>query len=344
MRGAVAPYGLAAVLILAGIGIASARAHDYGEAAPVQQEQCQVEYDMAAFPSWTDYFAWLAKKTGKPVFTAFKMQGAPWRVHLPADLHCSLPELLERINDGMAHQGFRLGERSRTFGIEPIDEPPFVEVADLNKRGNTEIVQTILTLVTLDAVEIAPDVKRMLSPQAVVVPFKVSNRLLLQDKVSNLKAVAWMIRENDEPVGNETISHVCKVIRASEGERILRELLVGSLRANISVDEDKNMVLVKGSHSTMAMAKDVLRMLDVAGPRQVLSPWPMLRQYELPAAKAQGIVERLRKEYRESKNVGISLAGETTILIFAREADQIEIAKRIEKDPTKLRPDWPGSK
>jgi hypothetical protein len=341
--GAAAQYGLAVVLLLSEIELTRAERDE--TIAPAQPEPRKIKLNRNALASWPKAFQWLRKETGKPVVTTYKPKGA-LPIHIPRDAAYTLPELIDLFNEGLADQKLVLIQGPKSFSLVRTDRTvrnaPYVPLAELKKRGNTEIVQTLLPLKDLDAVEVAPEVRRMLGRHAVVVPLKFFNALLLQDKVSNLKAVGRMTRDDcDERHEVETFTQVCEVIRASEAERILKERLGAGHRArlpNISSDENKNMVLVQGSPEIIAMAKDIVRKLDALGPRQALSPWPVLKEYELPAAKVQGIVEMLQREFREANNVRISLAGETTILIFAREADQVEIARRIDKDPTKLRP------
>ncbi len=184
---------------------------------------------------WDAVFKWLANETGKEVVANFKPTGTFTFIG-PDKKTYTLPQVIDIINGGLLSasqtQKFYLVNGEQTFTLVPADEKvdpallPKVTTATLAEHGDTELVQMILPLTSLNAEDLAPRLSAIMGPfhESVAMP---GNRLVLQDTVRNLKRVMDTIKdiENSEKTQTDSYSHVCKYIRSRDAERILKTLL-----------------------------------------------------------------------------------------------------------------------
>ncbi|MFM7151377.1 MAG: hypothetical protein ACKO23_16195, partial [Gemmataceae bacterium] len=215
------------------------------EAAPVtvkNTEEKKKDEKLHAFnmdkKPWGSVFAWLSERTGKPVIASAAQPTGTFSFTSPPGKRYSIPEVIDIINDGLlgnsATQKFYMINRERNFTVVPADEKvdpallPRILPEDLEERGRTELVQLIMTLKALDAEQQAPEVKRMMGPFGEVSALTASNSLLLQDTVSNLRRIKRTLDlQEQQATGAQAnqLSYECKFIKASEAERILKDLM-----------------------------------------------------------------------------------------------------------------------
>jgi type II secretion system protein D len=185
---------------------------------------------------WDKVFASLTELTGKVVVSSYKPSGSLTLV-TPADGLYSIYDLIDLINEGLLSnentQKYILINRDRSFTLVPASEkidPVLVDripIEDLDKRGENELVSTVLTLKALVAEDIAVSVKKIMGPFGDVVAFAEANQLILLDTVKNLKRVRDTIKklEADESETASSYKHDCKYVKARDAERVLKELL-----------------------------------------------------------------------------------------------------------------------
>jgi type II secretory pathway component GspD/PulD (secretin) len=233
---------LGSLVLLAGWALDS-RAQDSEQrsrlGAPVAQSaksdtaEKKVAFEMRDKP-WSSVLEWLSDQTGVPVITTIKPTGsftfiAP-RGHIEK---YTIPEVIDILNEALSSQKELIIRRSQSLTIIPSDEKidpailPRILPEELSKHGNTELVSVVLPLTTLVAEDEAKEVKKMLGPFGDVVPMTRGNQLLITDTVGNIKRVQQTLAqdENSEKRQADTLTYVCKYVKAREAERILKELL-----------------------------------------------------------------------------------------------------------------------
>jgi len=152
------------------------------------------------------------------------------------------------------------------------------------------------------------------------------------------------------------LSYECKFIKASEAERILKDLMGdgkattgGSSSSSssassgpptgrpvstnkrlhfITSNERSNSILVTGPADKIAEAESILKRIDV-GKTRILVGNPELKVYTVAAGAAEPIAKTLSEAYKSSATCRISTAGANKVLVYATPEDQIEIAKQI---------------
>ena len=225
------PIVLAALAVLVVVSGRLAAANPEKKDASTEK---QIAFAMDGKP-WDAVFKWLANETGKPVIANFKPTGTFTFIGKDTKTY-TLPEVIDIINGGLLSasqtQKYYLVNGEQSFTLVPADEKvdpallPKVTQATLAKHGDTELVQMILPLTSLNAEDMAPKLGAIMGPfhEAVAMP---GNRLVLQDTVRNLKRVVDTLKDIEESgkTQSDTYSHVCKYILARDAEKILRQQL-----------------------------------------------------------------------------------------------------------------------
>jgi type II secretion system protein D len=225
------PIILAALAVLVGAGAYLAAADPEKKDASTEK---RIAFAMDGKP-WDAVFKWLTNETGKEVVYNFKPTGT-FSFIGPDKKTYTLPQVIDIINGGLLSasqtQKYYLVNGEQTFTLVPADEKvdpallPKPTPEKLAEHGDTELVQMILPLTSLNAEDLAPRLGAIMGPfhEAVAMP---GNRLVLQDTVRNIKRVMETIKdiEETEKTQSDSYSHVCKYIRAREAEKILRTLM-----------------------------------------------------------------------------------------------------------------------
>src|SRR5215471_17315978 len=161
---------------------------------PEKPAQKKIVFQAAGLP-WKDVFQWLAKETGKPIISsAYKPTGS-FTIDVPKGAAYTLPETIDLVNEALIDQKYILIQKERSFTLVPADEKvpaelvPQIDVKDLDKRGETEIVRTTLELRSLDAEVMQEQVKRMMGKFSEVAAIPAANQLVLTDTVGSIKRV-----------------------------------------------------------------------------------------------------------------------------------------------------------
>ncbi|MGL4423599.1 MAG: secretin N-terminal domain-containing protein, partial [Gemmataceae bacterium] len=180
---------------------------------------------------WGQVLDWFAKESGLVRLTSVVPTGGVTIKPPDPNKRYTMREVVDLLNEAMAPK-YILIRRSQTFIIHPADEAklppdmvPRITLDDLGKKGDTEVVQLTFPLKTLNADEMVPYVTKLKSNFGEVNPFG-SNALILQDTAKNLRRIIHDLEQlEDEKRATDSLTYVCKFIRASSAAETLRTLL-----------------------------------------------------------------------------------------------------------------------
>jgi len=97
----------------------------------------------------------------------------------------------------------------------------------------------------------------------------------------------------------------------------------------VASDERTNTVIVTGPADKIAVAKAVMKKIDV-GQQRMLIGQPVIQTYPVPGGNAEVIAKNLQEIYKSTSSLRIAAVGNTSIMVYAGPEDQIEIAKQIQ--------------
>jgi type II secretory pathway component GspD/PulD (secretin) len=149
---------------------------------------------------WGTVLAWLSDQTGLPVITTIKPTGMFTFVPPKPGRNYTIAEIIDILNEALHRQNYALVRGKRGLTLLALDERPDEALAwvlpnDLEQYGRSELVRMTVPLRTLQAEEVAPDVKKMLGPHGNVAALKKANQLILLDSAGNLRRIYQMLQE-----------------------------------------------------------------------------------------------------------------------------------------------------
>jgi hypothetical protein len=151
---------------------------------------------------WGRVFEWLSDQTGIPFISSdLKPLGTFTFIPPVEGKTYSIPEMIDVLNEALLGQHYLLVRRNHSFALLAADaliDPgwlPRVRPADLEQLGRTELVSLEVALRSVEAANVAPDVKKLLGPFGQVVVLKEANRLVLQDTAGNLRRVCNLLED-----------------------------------------------------------------------------------------------------------------------------------------------------
>jgi hypothetical protein len=230
---------------------------------PTKKDEPSYLFEMRG-KTWGTVFEWLADKTGR-TFVSRDIPTGTLNFIAPKDHKFTIPQIIDIINDGLYPLNFVLIDKGTSFALFPSDKEipdgllPRLTPDELSKHGQTEIVSTIVKLKAQTAEEIAPEVKKQLSPFGKVVPLTSTNQLLIQDRVVNVQRVVAALQQ-------ATINIELVPLSVLDAPRTVESLkaVFSSQKGNapyFEADAGRNSILVKGTADQVADAKIAIRAL-----------------------------------------------------------------------------------
>jgi hypothetical protein len=301
--------------------------------------------------------SWLSDQLGIPLVASKVPTGSftftPPVVNGVAQTY-TLPEVVDLINQQLQRDNWVLIRYRDHFTVLPADTElpafPRVDLDELAQRGDSEVVSLVYPLKKLSAVEVAPEVQKMLVPPfGKVLVLESSNRLILQDTVRSLKQIDETLRliEAGPNTVRSTVvlQHTCQYHLASEAAEHLKHLLGDEkeevltvnpkgerklqVRAlKVSVDAASNSVLVTGPADKLARAREILKNFDT-GREKVAVGQPFLKMYPVAGGNAEAISKILQEAYKSTASLKVAAVNSTTIAVWAGPEMQIRIAREI---------------
>ncbi len=334
--------------LLVGLGLAQPANPPAKSSDP--DEDKLVKFEMNGVP-WEKVFDWLKDNYKFQFIGETKPPPGSVVISGPKDEVYNLGQIIDIINYGLQAKKHILLRRHKFMTLVPADDPidaawvQQIDLKQLAKKGNTEVVRVEVKLKSIVAEDFAPDLKKMLGPSGQVMVLRGANKLILQDMAGTLRSVIKTIHEID--IGAEVFSHECKYIRAADAAQMLKEFFgepkpveqpkfpkqdqpppkIFKFNHAITFDAGTNTVHVNGPADIIGKAKTLLEKIDVEKNR---STDPFLKTYTV-TGNAEFIANALKSpELLKHSNVKIFPINQTTIWVFAKLEDHVVIAKTLD--------------
>ena len=276
----------------------------------------------------------------------------------------TIAEIIDILNVPLYQKGFILTRRDESFTLLPVDDKvdpssvPHVTTEELKSRGNRELVQIIVGVKSINATDLALELKPIMSKFHQITPLERSGQIVLIDQVSHIRRVLKIIEEiTDE--SSENYTKVCKFVKARAAEEHLiklmgdPKLLLGQAVQQASRDPNRpppppapkvrpfsfasddrlNAVYVNGPSDIITKAKRILDDFD-KGTQPVPPGEPFMKTYEVEAGSADAMVKALEVPFKPSSTLRAWALGTNKVMVWAGPQDQADIAKFIEGQKT----------
>jgi len=370
------PLRLAVLLLALGVGAVPGRSDTPAKPDPAATPREETYVFTFDSKPWTQVIEWFADTTGLAFVGNHKPAGT--FTFIPPKVNGALKkytvaEVIDLLNEALqvnsTTKRYVLVRRSQTFTLIPADDKiprdmiATVDLADLPRRGRTEIVRVNVALEGGDVEELAPKLKSMMTQLGDAIAIPANNHLVLVDTVGSLMEVLKTIKVIGQGEAANRYVHQCKYIKAREGEHVLRELFglppVLPAEANmflrlqvaqqvreqggkpntaappkrplaVASSDDSNVVIVAGPADKVTQAKQTLIDLEdkakAAGAKEQPIGGSMVKRYPVPGGEAGSLAQLLQEKYRHSSSVRVVNLGPNELMVWAPFADQFDIA------------------
>ncbi len=370
---------LALLALVLGLGAVLARAEAPAKPAPAAKPGVETYTFTFDNKPWSQVIEWFADTTGLAFVGNHKPAGT--FTFLPPKVNGTLKkytvgEVIDLLNEALqvnsTTKRYMLIRRAQTFTLVPADDKiprdliATVDVADLPRRGKTEIVRVNVPVEGGDVEELVPKLKLMMTQLGDAVGIPANNHVVLVDTVGSLTEVLKTIRtlSDKSTEAANRYTHQCKYIKVREGERVVRELFglpptlppeahmflrlnmmqmqqqqgnkPGAAPAHptrplaVASSDESNVILVTGPADKVAQAKQALTDLEEkardAGAKEQPVGGPMVKRYAVPSGEAGQLAGLLQEKYRTAPAVRIVNLGPNELMVWAPLADHFEIA------------------
>ncbi len=154
------------------------------------------------FQLWTDVLEWFAEEAD----LSLVMNNPPPGTFNYSDSKQYTPEeAIDVLNSVLLTHGFTLIRRDKMLIVQDLSSGipdgliPLVEVADLDKRGDFELVTARIPLGKREDAAVLAEITPIKGPHGQMVPLPTTRQLLITDTARNVKTMAALIEAIPEP-------------------------------------------------------------------------------------------------------------------------------------------------
>ncbi len=312
--------------------------------APVAKSNGKLVFNFRYQP-WQDVLDWFAQQADlslvleSPPSGTFNYRDS--RAYTPA-------QALDVLNSVLLTKGFTLVRSGRMLVLVNLEDgiPPNlvsdVPLADLDNRGEYEIIRVTFPVLNMTAEEAAKEVEPLLGPQGAVVTLPQAKQIQVTETGGRLRTIRSVINAVERPSGERdgirefTLEH----LTFDDAMPYLRQLLgipndafsTTDGQLHVGKDVTGRKLLVDGTPERIARVEQVLRLIDVPDAASGISGVPQLEVYPITTADPQSVLTILQTLLEGDASVKLAVDPVTGHLVaFARPAQQATIRATIEQ-------------
>lgn len=182
---------------------------------------------------WKSVLEWFAKESGLVFYsTSGGMPQGSLTLKTDPSRKYTISQVVDMLNEALAPQNYIIVRRSQTFTVLPADAKlpkdllPKITLEELQKKGDTELVEVTYTLKFTSPDEIVTQLQKRKGPFGEIYPLG-TNQIILQDTAKNVRIIIKDL-EHLENTTNDALTYVCKYIKVTTAADLLKNLLSDS--------------------------------------------------------------------------------------------------------------------
>jgi hypothetical protein len=330
--------------------------------APPAEKTYTISFDKTP---WNDVFKWFEKESGLTYIDTDKIDGT--FTH-KADRKYTLPQVIDLMNEALAQKKLIIIRRSQTFLVQPSDKrlpPELVQMItndELSIRGDTEVVQVILSIRSEITDDVDKEIKKRLGKHGVATAFG-ADQIIIHDAAKNVRDIQAYMRSIHELIqpGSALLKYRCKYIRPSKAMGQLQQMLVDpkSMKPKTEGSEprgwggkvvpekagrlgtvyysiDDGEIRFKGPIKDVAKWVGILQVIDKVEAADPGSGKEIWKTYPVTPGTAEALAKAMQA-MPEFKNSGIQFlaVGTSEVRVYASPADHKDIQNYLALPPEK---------
>jgi type II secretory pathway component GspD/PulD (secretin) len=247
---------------------------------------------------WDDVIRWFADQAGLSLIVD---QTPPGSLTYRDDRRYTPAEALDVLNGVLLTKGYTLVRKDRMLLVIDLEQdiiPPNVvtdvPLAQLDERGEYELVRVLVDLGDVDATTAADSLTRLTGPQGTVVVLPEAKMLQITEaagRIRTMLAVIEAMKRSATPVMNAEAELRSYPLGGADGATalaILQTLLEGTGSARLAVDQQTGSLIALATPSEHLAIKQTLEKLQTDGRRVDVIPVKKVN-----ATTAAALVNRL---------------------------------------------------
>ncbi|MEM1305660.1 MAG: secretin N-terminal domain-containing protein, partial [Planctomycetota bacterium] len=288
----------------------------------------------------------------------------PGTLNYRDDRRYTVGEAIDVLNSVLLTKGYTLVRRGRMLLLVNLEDgvPPNlvtdVPLAELDQRGDYELVRVLFRVRNLPAESVAEELESLLGPQGAVNVLGRAGMIQVTETAGRIRTIRSVIEAIEAPMSGQGVTEIQLRNTTTDGVLpILRQMLgvpegamstpTGSLQ--LGADPAGEKLLVSGAEAQVARVREVLELVDVPA-RGDLADTPQLEVYPTGQADpelALGVLQtllsgsdatRLAADSRAGNIIALATPAEhatirATLDQMQRDARQIEVIPLSAIDP-----------
>ncbi|HVT26924.1 MAG TPA: secretin N-terminal domain-containing protein, partial [Lacipirellulaceae bacterium] len=297
------------------------------------------------YQPWQDVLDWFAQQAGLSLL----MEAPPPGTFNYTDTRTYTPaEALDVLNGVLLTKGYTLVRHGRMLVLVNLEDGippnlvPDVPLADLNNRGEYELIRVIFPIWTMKPEQAAAEVQPLLGPQGKVVTLPQAHEIQVTETAGRLRTIRSVIDAVEQPEAGTagmrefplhyiTFDVAMPTIRQMLG--IPSEAFTtpdGSVQITKSATGEK--ILFRGTAEQAARLTEILRLIDVPEAARGINGSPQMEAYTVTTADPDAVVKMLQTLLHNDPNVVLSADKEGGhIFAFAPPPQQAAIRATIDQ-------------
>ena len=297
------------------------------------------------YQPWKDVLEWFADEAD----LSFVLDAAPEGTFNYTDSREYTPaEAIDVLNSVLLTKGYTLIRRQRMLMLINLEDgiPPnlisTIPVEELDSKGEYELVSVLFNLEKTNPGELQEELGQMIGPQGSIVPLTKSQQLMVTETAGRLRAIRSVIERIENPKGEESSTMQAINIEFALADEVLdvaRQMLDipadqnakadGSLR--LTTDPLGNRILVTGTPEMLEKVKQIIEVVDVAGPGQldpgVLQESVQLVVYTVTTADSESVLAVMQTLLEGLPDVRLTVDAKTGNLVALARPSQHKTIK-----------------
>ncbi len=297
------------------------------------------------YQPWQDVLDWFSQQAGLSLL----MESPPAGTFNYTDTRTYTPaEALDVLNGVLLTKGYTLVRHGRMLVLVNLEDGippnlvPDVPLANLDQRGEYELVRVIFPVWTMKPEQAAAEVQPLLGPQGKVVTLPQAHEIQVTETAGRLRTIRSVINAVEQPdAGTAGMREFpLHYITFDAAMPTIRQMLGipseafstpdGSVQITKSATGEK--ILFRGTAEPAARLTEILRLIDVPEASRGINGAPQMEAYSVTTADPDAVVNMLKTLLHSDPNVVLTADKEGGhIFAFATPPQQATIRATIDQ-------------
>jgi type II secretory pathway component GspD/PulD (secretin) len=300
------------------------------------------------YQPWQDVLDWFAEQAG----LSLVMESAPSGTFNYNDTRSYTPkEALDIINGVLLTKGYTLVRHDKMLIVVNLEDGvppnlvPDVLLADLDSRGEYELVRVLFPVWNMTPDQAAEEVQPLLGPQGKVVVLPQGRQIQVTEVGGRLRTIRSVINAVEQP----DLGKASKAgMREFEFKYLTFETAMPTIRQMLGIPAEAfstpdgsvqitksatgNKMLFRGNGQQASRLAEILRLVDVPEAAQGVNGAPQLEVYAVTTADPETVVKVLQTLMRGDPNVVLTADKDAGhVVAFATPPQQATIRATIDQ-------------